>query len=248
MCKGSFKTLKMKKEDIYAWDWHRIIIGNTPVIFMIEVFVRTLIIFFVLLIVLRMFGKKMGNSYSILEFSVVITLGAIVCVPMQIHDRGIIPSTIILLSVMVFYKIVTWINTISYKADKLSTGKTIMLVKDGIIDVDQLKKIGISHEQLLSKLRGSAVTHLGQVKRVYLESTGQFSIYISTHPKPGLSVFPHMDKELFENYDISERWYTCRNCGNIELHSVNNCAICFENAWEKAVDTNVKEEVSETVV
>jgi uncharacterized membrane protein YcaP (DUF421 family) len=231
----------MNIEEIQWWDWNRIMIGEAPVDFMLEVFIRTLIVFIILLFVMRMFGKKMGNTYSILEFSVVITLGAIVCVPMQIPDRGIIPATIILLCVVFYYWLINRITTLNHTSGKLAVGKTRLLVKDGLIDFKELRRQGISREQLFSKLRGAQIKNLGTVKRVYFEATGQFSIYTLQQAKPGLSTIPRVDNEFAKNDAPGERWFACSRCGQIERKPNMQCANCGDNRWESAVNTGVEQ-------
>jgi hypothetical protein len=51
----------MKKEDIIPWDWQRILFGQAPPEFLLEVLMRTSIIYIALLIIVRLMGKRMGG-------------------------------------------------------------------------------------------------------------------------------------------------------------------------------------------
>ena len=79
----------MKKEDIQPWDWQRILFGQAPPEFLIEVFLRTTLIYLALLVVTRALGKRMGGQLSISELAVMVTLGAIVSPAMQIPQLGL---------------------------------------------------------------------------------------------------------------------------------------------------------------
>ena len=79
----------MKKEDIHLGDLARILFGEAPPLFLLEVFVRTLIVYVFLLYILRWLGKRMSGQLTIMELSVMLTLGAIVSASMQIPDHGI---------------------------------------------------------------------------------------------------------------------------------------------------------------
>ncbi|TLD40419.1 MAG: hypothetical protein JETT_3327 [Candidatus Jettenia ecosi] len=53
-----------------------------------------------------------------------------------------------------------------------------MLVKDGLLNVEKMRKNALSHEQVYSQLRQKRIFHLGQVQRVYIEANGAFSIFL----------------------------------------------------------------------
>ena len=80
----------MKKEEIHRGDWHRILIGTAPTEFLLEVLIRTIIIYLFLLVTLRLMGKRMGGQLTISELAVMLTLGAIVSVAMQIPEKGLL--------------------------------------------------------------------------------------------------------------------------------------------------------------
>src|SRR3954466_6809645 len=94
----------MKKYEIHLADWQRMLFGQAPPIFLLEVFVRTLIIYVFLLFVLRWLGKRMSGQLTILEMAVMLTLGAIVSVAMQIPDRGLTLSMLVLFCTLAFQR------------------------------------------------------------------------------------------------------------------------------------------------
>src|SRR5438874_3764069 len=89
----------MKKDEIHLEDIKRILFGQAPPEFLLETFIRTLIIYIVLLLVIRWLGKRMSGQLTIMEMTVMLTLGAIVAVPMQMPDRGLLQGILILLCV-----------------------------------------------------------------------------------------------------------------------------------------------------
>src|ERR1700712_4165791 len=93
----------MKKEEIHIDDVKRILFGQAPPAFLLEVLIRTLIIFVFLLFVVRWLGKRMSGQLTIMEMTVMLTLGAIVSVAMQIPDRGILLSMLVLLVTLTFH-------------------------------------------------------------------------------------------------------------------------------------------------
>src|ERR1700712_3706164 len=94
----------MKKQEIHLDDIHRILFGEAPSIFLLEVFVRTILIYLFLLFVVRWLGKRMSGQLTIMEMAVMLTLGAIVSVGMQVPDRGILLSVLVLLVTLAFHR------------------------------------------------------------------------------------------------------------------------------------------------
>jgi len=85
----------MRKEEINWDDWLRILIGTAPAEFLLEVLISTIIIYLFVLLTLRLMGKRMGGQLTISELVVMLRLGAIVSVPMQIPDKGLLQGIIV---------------------------------------------------------------------------------------------------------------------------------------------------------
>lgn len=231
----------MKKEEIQLTDWHRILVGNAPWEFLLEVLVRSLIMYLILLVGMRLLGKRMSANVSIFEMGVMITLGAIISVPMQTAERGIIPGIVILACVIIFQRTLSWLSYKYKIIESLTQGDESLLIKDGVIDVAELERAKLSHEQLFAKLRGKKIKHLGQVKRAYLEASGIISIFRDAEVRPGLSILPARDQGLYTHEVRSERFYACKNCGNVEGAEAKirkSCTHCGANDWDRAVKEN----------
>ncbi len=212
-------------------------IGNAPLEFMVEVFIRTVVIYLVLLVAMRLLGKRLSTHVSILDMAITVVLGAIISPGMQLPDRGVVPTVLVLVCVIAFQWAISLLSFKSRKVEVLTQGDVTLLVKNGIIDVGKLKDTAISHEQLFEQLRGSKVRQLGQVKRVYLEGTGQFSIFRNAKDKPGLCILPTEDEKVYRNEPRTDRFVACKNCGNVTKPSSSPtpCPLCHANDWDKAV-------------
>jgi uncharacterized membrane protein YcaP (DUF421 family) len=241
----------MKKEEIHFPDWQRLLLGNTPWEFMIEILLRTIIIYTILLIVVRMLGKRMSAQMTITEMAIMITIGGIVSVPMQTPERGLIQGIVILACVVIFQYA---LGRISFKHRAVETtvqGDLTVLIKDGRIEVGQLKKAGISNETLFGQLRGSNIQQLGQVKRTYLEACGIFSVITYPKPKPGLSIIPIEDKKIKEAQKLSNDNYSCNYCGNTIQAKSNphtNCDNCGNEKWVRSVVFREERKMEESTV
>lgn len=224
---------KMKKEEIIPFDLKRMLLGQAPPEFLLEVLIRTLIVYLVAIIIVRLLGKRMNGQISIIEMSVMVLMGAILSLPMQSPDRGIVQGIVALLTVLFLLR---GINKLAFRRprlEKLIHGEAVVLIKDGILQLDQLKATTISKQQLFGVLRSQQITNLSQVKRLYLEAYGDFSIYHNEKPAPGLSILPPNDKDLNENLTDSGK-QACTNCGTVQ-EVQGPCSNCGQQKWTAAI-------------
>ena len=133
----------MKQEEIHWGDWHRILFGTAPPSFLIEVFVRTMIVYLLLLVTLRLLGKRMGGQLTISELAVMLTLGAIISVPMQMPDRGLLQGLIVLVCAVIFQRGLNYFALKSRTVERITQGTESLLVADGVIAVDRLASMKI---------------------------------------------------------------------------------------------------------
>jgi uncharacterized membrane protein YcaP (DUF421 family) len=228
----------MKKEEIQAWDWNRIMFGQAPPEFLIEVLFRTIIVYLLLLVILRLLGKRMDGQLTLTEMAVMITLGAIISVPAQMPERGILLGGIALLFVLAFQRGVNWLQVKNEKIEDISQGTMSILVKDGLLQLDEMQKAGISKQDLFAALRAREVFNLGKVKRLYFEACGVFSLYQQERIRPGLPVYPSGELEFVKDQTtVDAKTVACANCGNVSDASDKNisCRNCGEKKWTEAI-------------
>ena len=227
----------MKKEDIHLWDFKRILFGEAPVEFLIEVFVRTLIIYLILLITIRLMGKRMSGQLTIAEMAVMVTLGAIVSPAMQAPNVGLLQGILILALALALHRGFNLLEFNKYPLEKINHGEVQMVVRDGEILMDQLAKAKLSHQQLYAVLRNEGIFNLGEIERVYVESFGSFSIFKFDEARPGLSLLPAQDEDAhkIEKHD-SHALATCKSCGHLADPQVVGpvCHVCGSSMWLEA--------------
>ncbi len=228
----------MDKEDISLTDFQRILFGEAPPEFLAEVLFRTMIIIFALLVFLRLIGKRMGGVLTFSELAVMLTLGAILAVPMQTPERGILQGLLILIVALLLQR---GLNLLEFKNPKLeqrSQGEVVLLVKDGVVDCDNLFKKRISRQQVFAELRKENIFNLGQVKRMYMEACGVFSIYKFPEERPGLSILPPSDLAFYKSIeDKGNGRVSCSNCGYVERSDKKDaaCEKCHAKEWTQAI-------------
>jgi uncharacterized membrane protein YcaP (DUF421 family) len=228
----------LKKEEIHLGDIKRILIGNAPWEFMGEVFLRTIIIYLILIIIMRLLGKRMSAQLTVSELAVVVTLGAIVSVPMEIPDKGLLQGIILLLVVLLFQRGLNLLAFNYRKVELISQGELGILIKDGILNIKELSDSTLSREALFAELRRQKINQLGEIKRAYLEACGIISIFKNEAPGYGLSIMPENDKTLQDFLSKDSTSLVCNICG-FHLTSGSpdrtSCNNCHQKDWVPSV-------------
>src|SRR5438132_1156779 len=94
----------MQPKPIQLTDWHRMLVGGTPWAFLIEVMLRAAFTYFLLLVCMRLLGKRVAGQMSISELAIFLSLGAAVGLPLQVPDRGLLPAIAVLLVAVLFQR------------------------------------------------------------------------------------------------------------------------------------------------
>ncbi|WP_175943630.1 MULTISPECIES: YetF domain-containing protein [unclassified Caballeronia] len=220
----------------------RLLIGDGPWAFLIEVIPRAVVMYLMLLVAMRMMGKRVAAQLSITELAVILMLGAAIGVPIQVSSQGVLPAAVVLLAVVALQRLSAKAGLRWRRFEVLEQGDVTILVKDGRILLDELKASQVSREMLASELRAANVAHLGQLRRVYMEASGSISIVWRKEPLPGLTVRPDMERSLLDAIG-AKGYFSCWSCG-VTVQSDERpdrpCEACGYERWESAVRVPVE--------
>jgi len=233
----------MKAYEIHLNDWARIFSGDVPPAFYGELVFRAIYLFILLIACMRMLGKRMAAQLSRNDLAAMVSLAAAIGVPFVAADRGILPSTIIAFIVVVFTRFSAHLNLRRKDMEMLTIGDVTAIVEDGMLNIDNMRRARLPRERVMAQLRSERVMHLGEVKRLYMESSGDFSLVKRDSAAPGLLVLPGQDKafvtQMMEGSDID----ICLECGSDSL-LVNQdgkcCSRCGNTRITKAVSRKIK--------
>ena len=214
--------------------------GELPGEFILEVVFRATIMFIVLLITLRVAGKRGVKQLSVFETVIIIALGSAAGDPMFYHDVGLVPAIVVFIIVIMLYRFVTWLTGVSKKFENLIEGKTVCLINEGKFSIAKFNKESLAQDEFFSELRLKSIEHLGQVKYAFLEPSGEVSVffYPDEEVRPGLPLIPAL-YELKSKAVLSPGLYACANCGHTQTLAAGTalCTVCKKEEWVEAIDT-----------
>ena len=222
------------------FDWNRILFNDLPGVFLLEVLFRTMMMFIVVLIALRLTGKRGVRQLSIFETVIIIALGSAAGDPMFYDDVGVIPALIVFIVIISMYRFVTWLTGKSKRFEKLLEGEPVCLIVEGRFAHETLKKEVLAQDEFFTELRTKSIEHVGQVRYAYLEPSGEVSVYYypEDEVKYGLPLRPEVFcKRSYVIYD--DGMHACTFCGDVkELEKGRaTCERCGRSQWVQAINS-----------
>lgn len=147
---------------------------------MLVTFVRSIVLYIIILIVMRLMGKREIGQLQPFELVVAILIADLASIPMA--DTGIpIQNGIIpILGLLVMDLIISMLNMKSIRAREIISGKPTILIYRGKINEKALRKERFTVNELEERLRGNDIASIGDVEYAILETNGSLSVI----PKP----------------------------------------------------------------
>lgn len=219
-------------------DVRKILMHDHPFGFLLEVVLRTVIMFLIILIALRASGRRGIKQLSIFELVLIIGLGSAAGDPMFYDDVGILPAFVVFLVVISLYITVTRLSDRFVKIEKLLEGEPLYVIRDGKLSMDAFRESGLSQDEFFSELRLRNVEHLGQVRTVLIETSGEFSVlfYDDENVRYGLPIFPSELQNKLTHANCE--YIACAKCGGVrngkDFRELSTCPECDGCEWIEA--------------
>jgi uncharacterized membrane protein YcaP (DUF421 family) len=229
----------MKPEELSLSDFNRILIGEIPAFFFIELIFRAFLIYALLIVSMRLMGKRMSAQLSRNEMAAVVSLAAAVGIPLMNPDRGILPPIVITVVIILFTNLVSRRTSRSENFESLTQDDLDVLVQDGVLNLPTMEHTRISKERIFAQLRSLGIYQLGMVNRLYIEANGMFSLVKEKKPGIGLSVLPDIDPEFAKRKLNKTEDFVCCHCGTLAKTLISTlrtkCPNCKSVEWAPAV-------------
>jgi uncharacterized membrane protein YcaP (DUF421 family) len=230
-----FKLKIMNSGSINIADFRRILFGEAPPAFLLEAILRITFLYLLLVISMRLLGRRMASALNRNDMAALVSLAAAVRIPMQDPERGLIPAFIIGIVVVAVIRSINVISVSNEKIERQTQGTYDVLVSDGVLNTKEMMHNGISKQHVFSEIRSKGIDNLGKVKRLYMETSGSFTLIIREKPLNGLSILPEWDTEFRKEQKFSNEISACKECGyTISAKSLLKCPNCSSDSWEKA--------------
>lgn len=139
-------------------------------------FIRSILIYIFVLIVMRLMGKREIGQLQPFELVISIMIADLASIPMTDSGIPITNGIVAILGLLLMHLVISIINIKSIKAREIICGKPRILIYRGKIDEKALKKERFTINELQERLRGNNVVNLGDVEYAILETNGEVTV------------------------------------------------------------------------
>ena len=147
---------------------------------MLITFVRAIILYILVLIVMRLMGKREIGQLQPFELAISIMIADLATIPMTELGIPIFNGIIPILGLLSMHLIISLLNMKSIKFREILCGRPSILIYRGKIDEKVLKREKFTINELEERIRGNNIFDLGDVEYAILETSGQVTVI----PKP----------------------------------------------------------------
>lgn len=147
---------------------------------MVISFFRTIILYILVIMALRLMGKRQIGELQPSELVVAIMISDLATVPVSDIAIPLFSGIIPIVTLIIFEVLISFINLKSEKFRNIFTGKPAYLIKNGVIQIKEMQKLRYTIEDLLSELRLKDVIDISTVYTAILETNGELSVVLKS--------------------------------------------------------------------
>ncbi|MBR5479537.1 MAG: DUF421 domain-containing protein [Clostridia bacterium] len=139
-------------------------------------FIRTIILYLITIIALRIMGKRQLGELSPTELVVTILISDLAAIPMQDNGTPLLIGIIPILTLLSLEIITSSLALKSSKCKKILFGENSMLILNGKINQQEMKRLRLTLDELLEELRLNGYTSIDKIRYAILETNGKLTV------------------------------------------------------------------------
>jgi len=144
---------------------------------MILSYMRTIILYAALILAMRLLGKRQIGQMEPSEFVVAMLVADLASIPMQNNAIPLVNGLVPILTVMGLELILSHLSLKSIRLRKLLCGKPVILIDNGKIIQENLRRTQVTLDELSGHLREKDVLDIQTVQYAILETNGNLSVF-----------------------------------------------------------------------
>ena len=151
---------------------------------MIISYIRTIVLYAVLIAVIRLMGKRQIGQMEPSEFVVTMLVANLAAIPMQDSAIPLFSGFVPILTVLGVELCLSTLSLRSIFVRKMLCGKPVILIENGNILQENLRKTRVTLDELTGHLREKDVLDLKSVQYAILETNGNLSVFPYPNDRP----------------------------------------------------------------
>ena len=143
---------------------------------MIAILLRCVIIYALLVLSMRLTGKRQIGQLELSELITTLLLSELAAIPITDPEIPMLYALVPIFALCAIEVLITYITSVNPRIRALIAGKPNAVIKNGNIDQQELKRIRMSASELMSQLRIKGISDPTQIKYAFFEEDGQLSV------------------------------------------------------------------------
>ncbi|HEY5402291.1 MAG TPA: YetF domain-containing protein, partial [Pyrinomonadaceae bacterium] len=160
------------KLDLYDINWHDLFVPAHP----IETILRGSLMYLSLFLLMRFVLKRESGSIGTADLLMVVVIADAAQNAMAGDYKSITDGVILVVTIMFWNYAIDWLSYHSPTMRRVLQPKPLLLVKDGRLYKQNMRKELITKEELIAELRENGVEDLSEVKEARIEEDGHVSV------------------------------------------------------------------------
>lgn len=162
---------------------------------MLITLIRTALLYFLIIVCMRLMGKRQLGELQPTELVITIMLSEIAAIPLQDNGVPLVNSVICIVLLVALEVINSAICLKNAKIRSIVEGNSIVVIRNGVIDQKQLKNLRYSVDDLFEQLRQKDVFDINDVRFAVVETNGQLSVMLKPEKETVTAEMIDMKKE-----------------------------------------------------
>lgn len=162
---------------------------------MMTAFTRTLILYFLIMLGLRLMGKRQIGELEPSELVLTMMISDLATVPMQDFGIPLLAGVIPILTLLALSMLLSQLSLYNLRFRELTCGTPAVLIRHGELQQKTMQKNRYTLDELLEELRGQGISSVSEVKYAILENSGQLSVLPWTRNQPPTAAQMGLDIE-----------------------------------------------------
>ncbi len=159
-------------EKLLDVDWHSMFV---PTESLIEIFIRGTLMYLGMFTLLRIFRRQAG-AVGIADLLVIVVIADAAQNGMAGDSKSITEALLLIITIVFWNYFLDFLSDKSAFFKSIIEAKELLLINNGKLFRENMKKEMISYEEIMSQLRQHGIEKISDVKKCCLESDGHFSI------------------------------------------------------------------------
>lgn len=151
---------------------------------MLLIFARTIILFILVVTTVRIMGKRQVGELQPFELVVAIIIAELATIPMEDKEIPLINGIIPIITLLLLHVTISYLSLKSETMRKIICGTPSILIENGKIKENELKKLRYNLSDLLEQLRTKNIANIGDVEYAILETNGELSVIPKSQKRP----------------------------------------------------------------